>query len=142
MKITIADTEYELYEVILTVTPSQDEAEQWLTFDLFADSSDTSRAGFAFNALTVQGRGLKDLNQTTFELDEFSDDPFNELRESVICELGQVLELSHLKLDFGAPVASSIEINLNARCFRVDEDTSERIEGDVPVTGSFVATIR
>ncbi len=97
----VRNAEYELNEVILRIKVSK-HGEGLITFDLFADSHESLRAGVAINAMTVKGATANDIANTTFELDENGDDALNELRESVICEPGTVLELSHLKVAFAA----------------------------------------
>jgi len=138
----IRDTEYTLDEVLLRIGLSQEGDDHFVTFDLFADSRELSRSGFAINSLAVIGTQISAIENTTFELDEQDGDGLNELRESVVCEPGSVLEVSHLKIVFGAFQNGFVDTQLEANCFRVDEESAEIIEDIIPVRGNFTAKIR
>jgi len=138
----VRDKEYELYEVLLRIKLSKESDGNFLTFDLFVDSQDSSRAGVAINSMTIPGTKANDIENATFELDENDDDTLNELRESVICEPGIVLELSHLKIIFGSFHDGLVDIRLEARCFKLDEGTSEVAEEGIPIVGIFSAKIQ
>jgi hypothetical protein len=135
----IRSTEYELGEVLLRIALSKEGADSLLTFDLFANSQNLSRAGVAINSMTIMGTDPADIESTTFELDESDDDALNELRESVICEPGAVMELSHLRIMFGAFQDGLVDVRLEAKCFRHDDAASEE---DIPVAGALVARIQ
>lgn len=137
----IRGIEYPIDKVVLRLHSEPGGNDGLLTFDLFADSRDLSLAGFAINAMTIAGSGLHSLAHQVFELDEEDEDRYNEWRESVICEPGSVLEISHLRLVFGADRAETIDVELRAQCFRVDPDTDEVAETAIPIMGHFHAML-
>ena len=138
----IRGKEYKLDEVLLHIRLSQENGTRFLTFDLFADSQDLSKAGFAINSLTIPGNTVVDIENAIFELDEDDSDKFNELRESVMCEPGLVLELSYLKISFNTIQGGFVDTTLEAKYFRRDEEASKRIEEGIRVTGNFPARAR
>ena len=137
--LNIGNVSYSLNEVVINLRPTSNDEEDGITFDLLADCGDKSLAGFAINAMSIDTATVDQLEGHVFELDEQDDDPHNELRESVVCLPGSVLELSHLKLNFGLEHGDAIEIQLEARCFRLDPDTDEIVETNIIVNGQFLA---
>jgi hypothetical protein len=137
--LTTGSVEYPLTDVLLHVYSDSAGADSLLIFDLLADCGDLTRAGFAINSMSAVVTTAHSLAQRVFELDEQDDDPYNELRESVVCRPGSVLELSHLKICFGADQGDAIDVKLEAQCFRLDPDTDEIAETDISVSGQFQA---
>ena len=138
----VRNTEYRLDEVLLRIGLSKEGDDNFVTFDLFVDRRNASQPGFAINSMSIIGTQTNAIENMTFELDEDDDDPLNELRESVVCEPGAVLELSHLKIRFGAFQNGAVDTELEATCFQADEESSELSEADIPVFGKFTAKIQ
>ncbi len=137
----VGNNEYHLVKVhVRQVTHEKIGEKDFITFDLFADVKKLTRAGFAINAITVMGANVADLENLEFELKEDSEDELNELRESVIGIPNQQFELSSLKLKFGTISNRTIQIQLEAICFRLD-DQYEVAESGIPVTGQFNAEL-
>ncbi len=113
----IGDDEYPLTEVTLSAHQSKEDDEHFLTVNLFADTEGLSRAGFAINSITFRGlREVHGLQDLSFVLGPDSDDPLNELGESVICKPGRVLELERLSLKFGQVSGDRIDAHMEAVC--------------------------
>jgi hypothetical protein len=139
----IRDQEHVLPEVHLTGDHAVVDGQHLLSFSLAAVSEPEEQnmtAGIAINCLVVQGLSkLAELQGQTISLGEGQDDPMhNELRESVILEPGNTLELEQLVLRFGEVADDHIAVRLEAVCFRYAGNGEER---DVPVHGHFWARI-
>jgi hypothetical protein len=131
--LTIGRKKYSIDEVLLHVGREQLEEETCLTLDLFADSQ-KNEAGFAINCITFRDATSPDtLQGKAFSLDQDSDDPYNELGESVVVEGDETLELEKLALRFGKIDDTFLDVALKAVC--------EGDEGSVSVTGKLWAKI-
>jgi hypothetical protein len=139
----IRDTEHDLEQVFLRLHFREEEGDDYLDFDLFADSENLKKAGIAINAMTMRGvTNPQEIAGTIFMLEDDTRDELDELRESVICEPDQALELSQLEIRFGNLVEGYISIELRATCFSVNEETLELHEDGIPVTASLLAQTR
>ncbi len=139
----IRDKEYDLEKVFLRLRFRDEKGDDYLDFDLFADSESLKKTGIAINAMTMRGvADPQEIAGKIFTLDDDMEDELNELRESVICEPDHVLELSQLEIKFGTLAEGYTNIELRATCFSVNEETLEVQEDGIPVTASLLAQIQ
>ncbi len=97
----IGDDEYPLTEVTLTAHQSKEDDAHFLTVNLFADTEELSRAGFAINSITFRGlREVHELQDRSFVLGPDSDDPL----------------LERLSLKFGQVSGDRIDAHMEAVC--------------------------
>jgi hypothetical protein len=132
----IGATEHEIQEVRLSAHHHEQEGEHFLTVDLFADSKDLARAGFAINSVTLRGlQRPKDLEGKVLALARDGDDELNELAESVICEPGRVLEIDWMRLEFGRMRTGRLPVKMEAEC---------HVSGTagIPVLATFEAALK
>ena len=121
--IQIGATNFTLENVSLYVQANDAEGKQLLTIDLFADTEELTKAGFAINAISLPGlEQISDLEDLSFSLNSVSDDPLNDLGESVICQPNAVLEIESIAFEFGKLTQKQIAVRMNAIC--VDENNS------------------
>ena len=131
----IGKTTYALGQVALTASHSEEGGEHFLTVDLFADTRELTKAGFAINCLTFRGicdaAGLQD---EAILLRPDSDDELNELGESVICRPGEALEIDRLSLNFGRLAEGRMPVTMEAVCHASGG-------AGIPVSDEFEATV-
>ena len=100
-------------------------------------------AGIAINCMTIPNiRKAEDIEGIVFELTDKMDDSENELAESVIWEPGQSLELKKLKIAFGKIKNKSMNIKLNATCFKFNQDSWDIEENKIAIKGDFLASAK
>ena len=129
----VRQTTYELAVPHLRVSIEVEDGESFVTFDIFLDSKELSRPGIAINRMSFRGSDVAQLENSLFELTDERGDEINELRESVIVEPGSQLELSSLKVQFGDLKGRHVPVELQAVCYRVDEETYDVSEENIQV---------
>jgi len=127
-------TKYDLGVVQLRVSVDREGDESFVSFDVFLDSKELSRPGIAINRMSIRGDDIAQLEHRLFQLAEETDDEINELRESVLVEPGHQLEISSLSIQFGLLSGKIVPVDLQAVCYRVDEETDEVAEESIPVS--------
>ncbi len=130
----VRQTRYDLGVVHLRVSVDRERDESFVSFDIFLDSKELSRPGIAINRMSIRGDNIAQLEHRLFQLAEGSDDEINELRESVLVEPGHQLELTSLSVQFGVLSGKSVPLELQAVCCRIDDETDEVAEEDIPVS--------
>lgn len=126
---------HRIEEVVLSTHHHEQGGEHSLEVNLFADSKELSRAGFAINCLELKGiQRVEDLQRRSFSIDQDSEDEFNDLAESVFCEPWQTLAIDSLRLDFGRLAKGRMPVKLKAVC-RLGE------ESDIAVSAPFNAIV-
>ena len=130
------DQQILLDDVTMAAHSGAPDADRSLQLDLFSDSRDLSRHGFALNGIIVSHtRSLHELQGTMMVFHE-DDLPSG----SAICEPGRALAIKALQLNFGEISAGRFPIDLLAICCRRN-DNGDMVEDDIRVLGCLNAEI-
>ena len=139
--LVIRDQQVLLDDVMISAGCCDADGESCLAVDLFSDSRELSRHGFALNGIAFSGVDSLESLQGQVAVLRADDEEADALAESVICEPGQVLEINAMQLNFGEIADGHFTIDFLAICSRID-DAGNTVEDEIRVLGCLNAEIR